>query len=204
MQLFYKPGACSLASHIALREAGVPFDLVEVDTATGRTADGADYTSVNPKGYVPALRLADGRVLTEGAAILQFIADRHPEARLAPAAGTFVRAKLQEHLNYIASELHKAFKPFFSGQPLEGAARAAAEGHVLDRLRHIEDVLADGRPWLDGETFGVADAYLFVVAGWAGHVGISLASLPRLERFLARAAERASVRAAMRAEGLPT
>ena len=204
MQLYYKPGACSLAAHIALIEAGMPFDLVAVDTDTQRTGLGEDYRAINRKGYVPTLRLADGRTLSEGAAVLQFIADRHPEAGLAPHAGSFARAELQEHLNYIASEVHKAFKPFFAGPTVEGEAREAAAAHVLDRLGHMEAVLADGRPYLDGETFSVADAYLFVVAGWAGHVGISLADLPRLERFLARVAERQSTRAAQRAEGLLT
>lgn len=202
MQLYYKPGACSLAAHITLLEAGAPFELVAVDTATQRTALGEDYRTINPKGYVPTLRFADGRTLSEGAAVLQFIADRHPEARLAPPAGSFARAKLQEHLNFVASEAHKAFKPFFSGRELDGAAREAAGAQVLDRLGHMEAVLADGRPYLDGETFGVADAYLFVVAGWARHVGISLAGLPHLERFLARVAERPSTRTALRAEGL--
>ena len=197
-----KPGACSLAAHIALREAGEAFHLVLVDTAARTTATGEDYDLVNPEGYVPALRLDDGRVLREGAAVLQFIADRHPEAGLAPAPATFERAQLQEHLNFTASELHKAFKPFFSGTPLEGEARAAAEAVVLARLAHFERVLQDGRAYLLGDHFSVADAYLFVVASWTGHVGIALEALPSLQAFVARVAAREHTRAALRAEGL--
>ncbi len=126
MQLFYKPGACSLASHIVLRELGKTFDLDRVDTAAGKTEAGADFLAINPKGYVPTLRLDDGEVLTEGAAILQYLADQNPEAGLAPAAGTLSRARLQEHLNYVASELHKAFGPFFSPD-ITDAGKAAAE-----------------------------------------------------------------------------
>ncbi len=201
MELYYKPGACSLASHIALRETGADFDLVRVDTATGRTEDGRDYAALNPKGYVPALRLADGRVLTEGAAILQFVADRSPAAGLAPAGG-FERARLQEHLNFIASELHKAFTPFFSGADLDGPAREAALVRLRAKLSHAEAALADGRDHLLGEGFTVADAYLFVVAGWSAHIGLPLDEFPRLAAFLARVADRQSVRAALRAEGL--
>ena len=202
MELFMKPGACSLAAHVALLEAGEAFELIEVDTVAQRTAAGEDYGLINPEGYVPALRLADGRVLREGAAVLQFIADRHPDAGLAPEAGTFERAQLQEHLNFIASELHKAFKPFFSGAPLDATARAAAEALVLARLGHFELLLADGRPYLLGERFSVADAYLFVVAGWTGPVRIRLDGLPFMQAFIARVAAREATRAALRAEGL--
>lgn len=202
MELFIKPGACSLAAHIALLETGEAFDLVPVDTAAGRTTTGEDYRLVNPEGYVPALRLDDGRVLAESAAVLQFIAELHPEAGLAPEAGTFERAKLQEHLNFTASELHKAFKPFFSGAPLAAEPRSSAAAAVVARLEHFERLLEDGRPYLLGERFSVADAYLFVVAGWTGHVGIALDALPRLQAFIARVAARDHTRAALRAEGL--
>lgn len=202
MKLYYKPGACSLASHIALREAGLDFALEEVDTKTMTTSRGEDYRSVNPKGYVPALRIEDGRVLTEGAAVLQYIADRNPGANLAPAAGSFERSKLQEHLNFVSSELHKAFGPFFSGKPLDGEDRRIAEGNVLAKARHFETELADGRPYLGGDSFGVADAYLFVVANWSNFVSISLESLPGLDAFVTRVAERPATREAMRAEGL--
>lgn len=201
MKLYYAPGACSLSPHISLREAGVSFDLEKVDTRTRRTESGADYLSINAKGYVPALQLDDGEVLTEGAAVVQFIADRHPDAGLAPAGGTLERARLQEHLNFIASELHKAFTPLFDPSAPE-AAKQAAPAAVARRLDHVERLLADGRAFLLGERFSVADAYLFTVASWTGPTGIGLDRWPRLAAFVARVAARPSVQAAMRAEGL--
>lgn len=202
MRLYFKPGACSLASHIVLREVGETFDTVQVDTAAGSTADGRNFRQINPKGYVPVLELDDGQVLTEGAAILQFIADRNPEARLAPPAGTLERARVQEHLNYVASEVHKAYSVFFSGKALDETARAEAEGRVLARLRPLEAVLSDGRSYLLGDTFTVADAYLFVVASWSPHIGLSLVGLPHLMAFLDRVRGRSATQAALRAEGL--
>lgn len=202
MQLYYKPGACSMASHIALREAGAAFDLVQVDTDTKTTSTGEDYLSVNPNGYVPALRLDDGRVITEGPAILQHIADTHSAAGLAPAPGSYERAKVNEYVNFISSELHKAFSPFFSGAGLDDAARSAAEAKVLARLGRMDAVLADGRAFLVGGSFSIADAHLFVVASWADYVGISIDGMPALRAFLARIAARESAQAAMKAEGL--
>lgn len=202
MKLYYKPGACSLASHIALTEAGADFAIEKVDTDAGRTASGADFRAINPKGYVPALELSDGQVVTEGAAILQFIADRHPATGLAPAAGSFERTRVQEHLNFIASELHKAFGPFFSGKTLEGDARDAAVAGVLKRMAHMDKILSDGRSYLTGDTFTVADSYLFVVANWANFVSIDLAAVPHLKAFVARVAARPATVTAMRAEGL--
>lgn len=201
MKLYYAPGACSLSPHISLREAGVSFDLEKVDTSTRRTERGADYLSINPKGYVPALQLDGGEVLTEGAAVVQFIADSHPDAGLAPAGGTLKRARLQEHLNFIASELHKAFTPLFDPSAPE-AAKQVAPAAVARRLDHVERLLADGRAHLLGERFSVADAYLFTVASWTGPTGIGLDRWPRLASFVARVAARPSVQAAMRAEGL--
>jgi len=202
MKLYYKPGACSLASHIVLRETGANFDLEQVDTKAMTTAGGEDYSTVNPKGYVPALRIDDGRILTEGAAVLQYIADLHPIANLAPRAGTFERSKLHERLNFVSSELHKAFGPFFASAPLAGEARALAEANVVTKLGHFETVLADGRHYLGGDTFSVADAYLFVVSNWSNFVGISLDRLPSMKAFVARVAERPKTQDAMRAEGL--
>lgn len=202
MRLYFKPGACSLASHIVLHEVGETFDLVKVDMAAGATADGRDFRRINPKGYVPVLELDDGQILTEGAAILQFIADRHPGARLVPPSGTIERARVQEHLNYVASEVHKAYGAFFSGKALGDAARAEAEGLVLARLRPLEELLADGRSYLLGETFTVADAYLFVVASWSPHVGLSLVGLPHLTAFLERVHGRGATQAALSAERL--
>lgn len=203
MKLYYAPGACSLSPHISLREAGVSFDLEKVDTSTRRTESGADYLSINPKGYVPALQLDGGEVLTEGAAVVQFIADSHPDAGLAPAGGTLERARLQEHLNFIASELHKAFTPLFDPSAPE-AAKQAAPAAVARRLDHVERLLADGRAHLLGERYSVADAYLFTVASWTGPTGIGLDRWPRLASFVARVAARPAVQAAMRAEGLLT
>lgn len=201
MQLFYKPGACSLASHIVLRELGVTFELDRVDTAAGKTEAGADFRAINPKGYVPTLRLDDGEVLTEGAAILQYLADQNPQAGLAPAAGTLGRARLQEHLNYVASELHKAFGPFFSPD-ITDSGKAAAEAKVASKFDYVETLFADGRPFLLGEDFSVADAYLFVVSSWSKPTGIDLDRWPHVQAFVARVAGREPVQQAMRAEGL--
>lgn len=202
MKLYYKPGACSLASHIALIETGAPFSIEKVDTQSGKTESGADYRKINGRGYVPALELDDGRVVTEGAAILQFIADSYRESALAPAAGTFERTRLQELLNFVASELHKSFGPFFAKKVPEGEARETAVKAVQSRLQHIDTILADGRPYLLGEKFSVVDAYCFVVANWANFVDISLEKLPHAKALVARVAERPSTIAAMRAEGL--
>ncbi|TAJ37367.1 MAG: glutathione transferase GstA [Reyranella sp.] len=201
MKLYYAPGACSLSPHISLREAGAAFDLERVDTRTRTTESGADYLAINPKGYVPALQLDDGEVLTEGAAVVQFIADRHPAAGLAPANGSLERARLQEHLNFIASELHKAFTPLFDPSAPK-AAKQAAPAAVARRLDHFERLLADGRAYLLGERFSVADAYLFTVASWTGPTGIGLDRWPRLAAFVARVAARPAVQAAMQVEGL--
>lgn len=201
MKLYYAPGACSLSPHIVLREAGLNFELERVDLATHKTESGADFGSVNPKGYVPALRLQDGEVLTEGAAIVQYLADIAPQSGLAPKPGTLARARMQEHLNFVASELHKAFGPLFTpGTPEEG--KKAAVVQVGRRFDLIEKVLADGRPYLLGQEFSPADAYLFVVSSWAVPTGIGLAKWPKLAAFVERVAARPKVREAMKAEGL--
>jgi glutathione S-transferase len=201
MKLYYAPGACSLSPHIALREAGARFDLERVDLATRTTETGEDYTRVNPKGYVPALRLDDGEVLTEGAAIVQYVADRHPEVGLAPPAGTLARARLQEQLNFVASELHKSFSPLFDPAAVDGEKQSALGG-IARRFDHVERTLADGRAYLVGERFSVADAYLFVVARWAKPTGIGLDRWPRLAAFVERVEARPAVRAALAGEGL--
>ena len=201
MKLYYKPGACPLASHIVLYETGRPFEIEAVDTAAGQTESGADYHTINPKGYVPALGLDDGSVLTEGAAVLQYIADRHPEAGLAPVAGTLARARMQEQLNWIGTELHKAFGPLFRDGKSE-ADKDAARTAVAGKFDLIEAQLQDGREWLVSNQFSVADAYLFVVANWANFTGIDLPRWPRLAAFVNRCAARPSAQAAMRAEGL--
>ncbi|WP_333696738.1 glutathione transferase GstA [Phaeobacter italicus] len=201
MKLYYKPGACPMASHIALYETGRPFEIEAVDTAAGRTEGGADYRAINPKGYVPALGLEDGGILTEGPAILQYIADSHPEAELAPAAGTLARARMQEQLNWIGTELHKAFGPLFRNGTSE-AGKDAARIAVAGKFDLIEAQLADGREWLVEDKFSVADAYLFVVSNWANFTGIDLSGWPNLAAFVSRSANRPSAQAAMRAEGL--
>lgn len=201
MKLYYSPGACSLSPHIILRETGSAFELERVDVASKKTEHGEDYRQVNPKGYVPALRLDDGEVLTEGAAIVQYIADARAADDLAPRTGTLERARLQEHLNFVASELHKAFGPLFSAEA-SAAARAAAPGNVGRRFDHIESILGNGRPYLLGERFSVADAYLFVVSSWAIPTGIGLDRWPRLSAFVGRVRSRPAVQAALTAEGL--
>ncbi len=202
MKLYYIPGACSLATHIALREAGAPFELDQVDKQSKTTGDGTDFLAVNPKGYVPALRLDDGEVVTEGAAVLQYVADNNPEAGLAPANGTLERTRMQETLNYLSSELHKAFGPFFAASPPKGTEREEAEARLASRFEPIEAMLSDGRAFLGGETFTVADAYLFVIAGWAKPCGIDLARWPNVAAHVGRVAQRPAARDAMQAEGL--
>lgn len=201
MKLYYKPGACPLASHIALYETGAAFEIEAVDTDAGRTENGDDYRAINPNGYVPALRLDDGAILTEGAAVLQLIADRHPAAGLAPEAGSFDRARLHEALNWISAELHKAFGPLFRDSATE-EDRAAARIAVAAKFDRVETQLSDGRNWLVADRFSVADAYLFAVANWANFTGIELSRWPHLAGFVTRVAERPAAQKAMMAEGL--
>ncbi|WP_282091219.1 glutathione transferase GstA [Epibacterium ulvae] len=201
MKLYYKPGACPLASHIALLQAGETFELVMVDTDNGHTENGEDYKSINPEGYVPALELDDGAILTEGPAILQFIADSHPQSDLAPAPGTLARARVQELLNWTGTELHKAFGPLFRNGTSD-AEKTQARAAVGRKFDHIEALLADERIWLVEDRFSIADAYLFVVANWANFTEISLNNWPNLAAFVARTGERPAAQSAMRAEGL--
>ncbi len=201
MKLYYKPGACSLASHIILKEIGKPFDIEKVDTATKTTEMGADFHAINQKGAVPVLETGDGERLTEGAAILQFIADSNGAEALAPKPGTMARARVQEVLNFTASELHKAFGPLFSAKS-DDATKDAARADVARSFDWLEARLADGRVHLTGKAFTVADAYAFVVANWANFTGISLSPWPKLKAFLDRVSARKSVQAAMKAEGL--
>jgi glutathione S-transferase len=201
MKLYYSPGACSLSPHIVLRELGLPFDLDRVDQATKTTATGTDYRAINAKGYVPALRLDDGEILTEGSAIIQYLADQTPAAKLAPAAGTLPRARLQEHLNFLASELHKAFGPLFNASASEDAKRQAP-GNIGRLLDHFESILSDGRSYLLGEDYTIADPYLFAIARWAKPTGIGFAKWPHLDAFIERIGRRDAVKAALAAEGI--
>ena len=200
MQLYFSPGACSLASHITLRELGLPFDLERADVRTKKLEDGADVLAVNSKGAVPALRLDDGQVLTEGAVILQYLADRKPEAGLAPKGGTLERYRLQEWLNYVASEIHKSYSPLFNP-----AADAAIKEFTLSNIRKKLDWLdaqLAGKTYLTGSTFTIADAYLFVILNWSGGVGLDIAKWPAVKQYFDRVAARPKVQEAMVAEGL--
>ena len=200
MKLYYFPGACSAASHIMLRETEQNFELEAVDMETGKTESGKTFTDVNPKGQVPALELETGEVLTEGAAVLQLIADSAPEKAFSPAIGSVERAQMQEHLNYTASELHKAFTPLFKAN--SDAEAEAAKKVIGDKFTHIEGILSDGREFLVQDTFSPADAYLFVVANWANFKAIDLAPWPNLKAFVERVKARESVVATFKAEGL--
>jgi len=202
MKLYYKPGACSMASHIILNELGIQFELDKTDTEAGKTEAGEDFRKISPNGYVPALVNDEGDVITENPAVLQYLADQSPDAGLAPPNGTLERTRLQEALNFVSSELHKSFGPFFSGTELEGDARKKAEAGVGRRAAHIERSLADDRAFLLGDTFTVADAYAFVVLNWAGFVGVSLDAWPKTQAYVARVAARPASIKAMVAEGL--
>jgi len=199
MQLFVMPGACSLAPHIVAREAEVPFELRIVDRKT-REAGGRALADVNPKGYVPALEIEPGKVLTENAAILQFLADTAPDKQLAPAAGTFERLRLQEWLHFVGTEVHKGFSPLFDPS-LSAETKAWAVGRLTKRIEWLNGELAD-RPFLTGDRFSAVDAYLFVVLSWSKFVKLDLSPYPNVLAFLARVAERPAVQAAMKAEGL--
>lgn len=200
MKLYYSPGACSLASHIALCETGLPFEAVKVEGRGQKTAGGEDYSKVTAKNYVPALRLDDGEVLTEGTAILPYVADLAPATGLAPAAGTRARYRLHEWLGYINSEVHKNFSPFFI-PGITDEQKAAARAHLGKRFDFLQPAL-EGRDHLLGGGFTVADAYLFTVLGWCRLVGIDLGQWPTLQAYHKRIAHRPAVQAAMRAEGL--
>lgn len=202
MKLYYAPGACSLSPHIVLREADRRFDLERVDLKTHRTASGADFLTINRKGSVPALQL-DGQgspILTEGPAIVQYIGDLAPDLRLVPPNGTFARYHLQEWLNFIASEIHKQFAPLFDPRTPASYAELL-RGKIGGRLLYLQDVLGD-RAYLMGETFTVADAYLFVMLQWCQPHGIDLELYPNLDDYEHRIADRPAVQAALAAEGL--
>lgn len=200
MKLYYSPGACSLASHIVLAESGADYAIEKADIRAKKTESGADFTAISPRGAVPVLVLEGGEVLTEGVAIMQYVADSVTPGAL-PAAGTLERARLQEALNFVSTEVHKTYSPFFRG--LEGEAKAAQVALLESRLRLVEAKLADGRSYLLGETFTPADAYLFTVTNWSKGIGHDLSAFPRLVALRERIAARPAVQAAMRAEGLP-
>jgi glutathione S-transferase len=199
MKLYYSPGACSLSPHIVAREAGLPLSLVRVDTKSRKTAAGDEYLAINGKGYVPLLELDDGTRLSEGPAIVQYLADRAPGSMLAPPNGTLPRYQLQEWLNFVTSELHKQFSPLFDPN-LGDDVKARFRDKIAGRLDWLVKQLGD-RDYLTGE-FSVADAYLFTVLNWTRWTGIDLGRWPVLERYVARVAARPQVQAAMKEEGL--
>ena len=202
MKLYYSPGACSLASHIALEEVGLAYEAVRVDLKSKKTADGRDYLAVNEKGYVPTLALDSGGVLTENAAVLTYIADQDPGGRLSPAHGSFARYRFAEWLNFIATELHKGFGPLWHAQnpePVKDIARTT----LAKRFDYVDKRLAE-TPYLLGEDFSAADAYLFTIANWSHILNFDLAPWPALTQFMARVAARPAVQRAMKAEGLAT
>lgn len=200
MKLYYSPGACSLAVHIVLRDTATPFELVRVDLKAKRTEKGEDYLKINPKGYVPALQLDSGETLTEAGVILQYLADQRPESGLAPKLGTMERYHLMEMLNFVSTELHKTLGALFNP-----AITSEWRAGVLQRFGMRSDYLAtklDSQPYLTGDKFSIADAYLFVVLGWTSLHKIDMHRWPALVSFMGRVAARPAVQQAMKAEGL--
>ena len=200
MKLYFAPGACSLSPHIALTEAGLTFETEKVDLKDKKTASGGDFLAVNPKGYVPALLLDDGKILTEGPAIVQYIADQRPASRLAPLAGTFERVRLQEWLNFISTELHKSFGPLFNPGSSD-EVRENAKKYLTKRFATVADPLGK-TPYLMGDTFSVADGYLFTVLRWTKPVKFDLSPFPSLVAFMERVGAREAVKKTLEAEGI--
>lgn len=198
MKLYFSPGTCSLSPHIVLRELGIPFDLVKVDLQAKKLSDGSDFFQFNPKGYVPLLVLDDGTAITEGPAIVQYLADLKPESGLAPANGTLPRYQLQSWLNFISTELHKQFSPLFNSVFPDTVKDFQKERLAL-RFNYLNDVLKS-QEYLMPSGFTVADAYLFTVMRWAKLMGISLDRWPALQAFMARIKSRPAVVAAQKAE----
>jgi len=200
MKLYYASGACSLSPHIVLREANLAFQLEKVDTKSHKLSSGGDFYEINPKGYVPALELDNGKRLTEGPAIVQYLADLAPNSGLAPKNGTFERYQLQEWLNFITSEIHKTFSPLFNPATPEEAKKQNVEklGKRFDKM----STQLKGKPFLTGDQFTVADAYLFTVLRWTAFVGMDLERWPVLKDYVARITARPKVQEALQAEGL--
>ncbi len=200
MKLFLKPGACSLSPHIVLEELGLKYETDTVDLKGKKTGSGGDFLAINPKGYVPALQLDNGTVLTEGPAIVQYLADLHPEKKLAPANGTVERYQLQGWLTFIGTELHKTFSPLFNpAAPQEWKEQCVA--NITRRLAWVNEQLA-GKDYLMGKDFTVADAYLYTVTGWTKFVKIDISGYANLTAYMARVGARPAVLAALKAEGL--
>lgn len=200
MKLYYSPGACSLAVHITLCETGLPFEKESVDLASKKTASGADFAAINAKGYVPALQLDSGEVLTEGPAINQYLADLVPEKKLVPANGTLDRVRLQSWLTFIGTELHKSFSPLFRPGTSDDVKKQATDA-IANRLAYVNNQLA-GKQYLVAEQFSIADIYLFTVVGWMGFLGMSTDAYPHVQGLVARVGARPGAQAALKAEGL--
>jgi len=200
MKLYYSPGACSLSPHIVLRELGVPFEPVLASTKTHKLVDGTDYYTINPKGYVPLLELDDGQRLSEGPAIVQYLADQSPAKGLIAAPGTMPRYRQIEWLNFISTELHKSYSPLFNpAMPEEG--KEVYRKRLRGRYEYLNQQL-EGKSFVMGDAFSVPDAYLFTVTNWAPRVGVDIADLSNVQAFMTRMAARPGVQAAMKAEGL--
>ena len=200
LKLYYSPGACSLSPHIALLEAGLPFELEQVDTKAKKTKAGANYLPINPNGYVPALKIAEGQILTEGPAIVQWIADQRPETHLAPANGTLERAHLQQWLNFISTEIHKSYSPLFSAETPD-AYKTITKDKLFKRYAYVNDQLK-GKQFLLGNHFTVADGYLFTVTNWANFLKLDLSEFREVAQFSDRIHSRPKVLQALKAEGL--
>jgi glutathione S-transferase len=199
MKLYYSPGACSLSPHIVACEAGIPVELEKVDLASHKTEKGQDFMAINPKGYVPALSLDDGSVLTEGPAIVQYLADQKPASGLAPAAGSIDRYRLQEWLTFIGTELHKSFGTLFNKASSDDA-KQTAKANIGKRLAYLNEQLAS-KQFLLGK-FTVADAYAFTIVNWTNFVGIDLKPYANLSAYMARVSGRPGVQEALKSEGL--
>jgi glutathione S-transferase len=200
MKLYFAPGACSLAPHILLREIGAKFELEQVDNKAKKTRSGADFWEINPKGYVPVLELDDGRRLTENPAVLQYIADQHPNSGFVPACGSFDRYRVQEWLNFVTSEVHKTFGSLFKADTPE-EYKAIARQNLSKRYAYLEEHLARHQ-YLHGGKFSIADCYLFVVTNWLHRVGLDMSKWPDVKAYWERIAARPKVQEAMQTEGL--
>lgn len=200
MKLFYKAGACSLAPHIVAREAAIDLDVIQVDLATKKTEHGEDYLATNPNGYVPALVLEGGELLTESQVLVQYLADLKPESGLMPKAGEMDRYQAQRWLAFISSELHKTYGPLFRPDTPE-ATKDANRAHIAKRLAYV-DASLEGKPYLLGDRFTAADAYLWTILGWSGRVGVDLSAYANVNRFIKTVGGRPAVQAALKAEGL--
>jgi glutathione S-transferase len=200
MKLYYSPGACSLSPHIIACEAELPIELIKVDLESKNTETGEDFRQLNPNGYVPLLILDDGNSLTEGPAIVQYLADQSPDKKLIPLAGTFERYQLQQWLNFISTEIHKSFSPLFNPVAPE-AAKELAIDILMRRLETVAEQLSS-QPFLLGENFSVADAYLFVTLSWGKYVNFDISRWPALVKYADKISERPAVQKAMKEEGL--